>query len=64
MRVVYVGWNKRRLLSRVMSQWQAARFHHAQEKGHWLFLATLKEDDPIQQPPFEAVSFPLGRLWG
>ena len=38
--------------------------YRLQDEGHWLFLATLKEDDPVQQPPFEAVSFPLGRLWG
>lgn len=31
--------------------------------GHWLLLTTLQEDDPVRQPPFEAVSFPLGSLW-
>ena len=35
-----------------------------QDNGHWLLLETLKEDDPVQQPPFEAVSFSLGTLWG
>ncbi len=33
------------------------------EEGHWLLLATLQEQDPVQQPPFEALSFPLGSLW-
>ncbi len=35
----------------------------SQSDGHWLLLTTLKEDDAVQQPPFEAVSFPLGSLW-
>ena len=35
-----------------------------QDNGHWLLLETLKEDDPVRQPPFEAVSFSLGTLWG
>lgn len=34
-----------------------------QGDGHWLLLATLKEDDPVCQPPFEALSFPLVTLW-
>ena len=34
-----------------------------QENGHWLLLATLKEDDAVRQPPFDVVSFPLGSLW-
>ena len=31
--------------------------------GHWLLLQTLKDDDRVQQPPFDAVSFSLGSLW-
>ena len=34
-----------------------------QEGGHWLLLGTLKENDPVRQPPFDAVSFSLGDLW-
>ncbi len=33
------------------------------EKGHWCLLTTLKDDDPVCQPPFGAVEFPLDRLW-
>lgn len=38
--------------------------YRLQDDGHWLLLTTLQEDEAVQQPPFEAVSFPLGRLWG
>lgn len=34
-----------------------------QDNGHWLLLETLQEDDPVRQPPFDAISFPLGSLW-
>jgi Uma2 family endonuclease len=34
-----------------------------QEDAHWLLLQTLKEDDPVQQPPFDAISFSLASLW-
>jgi Uma2 family endonuclease len=33
------------------------------DAGQWLLLGTLKENDPVQQPPFDAVSFSLGDLW-
>jgi Uma2 family endonuclease len=29
----------------------------------WLLLATLKDDDPVSQPPFDAIEFPLDSLW-
>jgi len=38
--------------------------YRLQEEGRWLLLQTLKEEDPVQQPPFEAVGFSLGSLWG
>ena len=31
--------------------------------GQWLLLNTLKDNDPVSQPPFEAISFSLGDLW-
>ena len=31
--------------------------------GKWLLLATLKEDDCVRLPPFDAVEFSLGALW-
>jgi Uma2 family endonuclease len=37
--------------------------YRLQNDRHWTLLDTLKEDDPVSQPPFEAVSFPLGSLW-
>jgi Uma2 family endonuclease len=30
---------------------------------HWTLLTTPKEDDPVQQPPFDAIEFSLGSLW-
>jgi Uma2 family endonuclease len=32
-------------------------------KGHWLLLATLKDDDAVSLPPFDAISFSLADLW-
>ncbi len=32
-------------------------------KGKWLLLDTLTGDDPVSQPPFEAISFSLDALW-
>ncbi len=37
--------------------------YRLQDDGHWLLLETLKDDDSVQQPPCEALSFPLGSLW-
>lgn len=37
--------------------------YRLQDDGHWLLLATLKDDDSVQQPPFDAVSFSLASLW-
>jgi hypothetical protein len=31
--------------------------------GKWLLLATLKEDDPVRLPPFDAIEFSLAALW-
>ncbi|RME32986.1 MAG: Uma2 family endonuclease [Gammaproteobacteria bacterium] len=33
------------------------------EGPHWLLLTTLKEDDPVRQPPFDSTEFLLDRLW-
>lgn len=33
------------------------------QEGHWLLLTTLKDDDPVTQPPFDAISFSLVSLW-
>lgn len=38
--------------------------YHLQNDGHWLLLDTLKDDDPVKQPPFDAVTFSLEGLWG
>ncbi len=37
--------------------------YRLQDEAHWLLLETLKQDEPVQQPPFDAISFPLGDLW-
>lgn len=34
-----------------------------QDDDHWLLLTTLKDDDPVCQPPFDAVTFALDSLW-
>jgi Uma2 family endonuclease len=31
--------------------------------GRWLLIATLKDDDPVSLPPFDAISFSLAGLW-
>jgi Uma2 family endonuclease len=30
---------------------------------HWTLLSTLKDDDPVSQPPFDAITFALDALW-
>jgi hypothetical protein len=32
-------------------------------EGHWSLQASLKDDDGVRQPPFEACEFDLGSLW-
>lgn len=32
-------------------------------QGRWVLLSTLKDDDAVQLPPFEAASFSLADLW-
>lgn len=34
------------------------------QQGRWLLIATLKGDDPVTVPPFDAVTFSLADLWG
>ncbi len=31
--------------------------------GRWVLLATLADDAPVSQPPFDAITFPLDALW-
>jgi Uma2 family endonuclease len=31
--------------------------------GVWVLHATLKDDDEVRVPPFEAIAFPLAALW-
>jgi len=33
------------------------------QQGRWVLLATLKDDDSVSLPPFDAVSFSLADLW-
>lgn len=33
------------------------------EDRRWTLLAVLHGDQPVRQPPFDAIEFPLGRLW-
>ncbi|MFZ2450589.1 MAG: Uma2 family endonuclease [Methylovulum miyakonense] len=32
--------------------------------GRWMLIATLKDDDQVAVPPFDAVAFSLADLWG
>ena len=32
-------------------------------EGQWVLIASLKDDDSVSVPPFEAISFSLGDLW-
>lgn len=32
-------------------------------EGKWLLLTTLKEDDPVRVPPFDAITLALSLLW-
>ncbi|MDD2722940.1 MAG: Uma2 family endonuclease [Methylovulum sp.] len=34
------------------------------QQGRWTLIATLKDDDPVAVPPFDAVVFSLADLWG
>jgi len=34
------------------------------KESHWTLLDSLKDDDPVRQPPFDAIEFSLGSLWG
>jgi hypothetical protein len=35
----------------------------ALHEGRWLWIAALKDDDPVAVPPFDAVAFSLADLW-
>ena len=32
-------------------------------EGHWVLIASAKDDDPISIRPFDAITFSLGDLW-
>ena len=32
-------------------------------EGHWVLIASAKDDDPISIRPFDAITFGLGDLW-
>jgi Uma2 family endonuclease len=34
------------------------------QQGRWTLIATLKDDDKVAVPPFDAVEFSLADLWG
>ena len=34
------------------------------QQGRWVLIATLKDDDAVAVPPFDAVTFSLADLWG
>lgn len=33
------------------------------QDGHWLLIASAKDDEPVNIQPFDAVTFSLGDLW-
>ncbi|MBC6428837.1 MAG: Uma2 family endonuclease [Cellvibrionales bacterium] len=42
---------------------QTLEAFHLQETGQWLLIASLSENDTVSVPPFDAISFPLAKLW-
>ena len=43
---------------------QTLEVYELNTDAHWTLIATLKDDDPCSQPPFDAIEFSLGVLWG
>jgi Uma2 family endonuclease len=43
---------------------QTLEVYALNEENHWTLLTTLKNDDPVRQPPFNGFEFSLGVLWG
>ena len=37
--------------------------YRLEQGAQWLLLATLKDDDPLRQPPFDALEIRLASLW-
>jgi Uma2 family endonuclease len=37
---------------------------NSRDQPHWLLLDSLESDAPVRQPPFDAIEFSLGALWG
>ena len=35
----------------------------ARRAGRWVGPATLADEVPVSQPPFDAITFPLDALW-
>ncbi len=33
------------------------------QEGHWLLIASAKDDEPVNIRPFDAITFSLGDLW-
>jgi Uma2 family endonuclease len=33
------------------------------DAGHWVLATALKDDESVNVPPFDAISFPLSELW-
>lgn len=43
---------------------QTLEVYELNADSHWTLISTLKDDDACSQPPFDAVEFSLGVLWG
>ena len=42
---------------------QTLEIYRLKEERQWTSLDTLKEDDEVTQPPFDALTWPLSDLW-
>ncbi|MBC6428835.1 MAG: Uma2 family endonuclease [Cellvibrionales bacterium] len=42
---------------------QTLEAFHLQKTGQWLLIASLSENDQVSVSPFDAISFPLAKLW-
>ncbi len=46
------------------SELKTLEIYELNDQQHWTLISTLKDDDPVSQPPFDAITFDLGSLWG
>jgi len=43
---------------------QTLEVYELTKESRWLIICTLEGEDEVRQPPFDAISFGLGTIWG